>query len=103
MKNIQVFDGAENSVYDIFGASEDDFALIFPDGQDVAFLDEVLARGPEQELEDAFKRIWQHRVVKRDAMGVHGLLFYESLNDKKRYYPTRRDEEAISPDGRRLR
>jgi hypothetical protein len=102
MKNVQVFDGAENSVYDIFSATDEEFALIFPVGEDVAFIDEVMARGPEQELDDAFNRIWKRRIAKRDAMGIHGLLFYE-LNHKKLYYPTRRDEEAINPDGTRLR
>jgi hypothetical protein len=50
MKNIQVIDGAINSVYDIFSATEDEFSLIFPEGQDVAFIDEVMARGPSEEL-----------------------------------------------------
>jgi len=102
MKNIQVIDGAENSAYDIFAATEEEFALIFPAGQDVAFIDEVMARGPEQQLDEAFSRIWQRRISKRDVIGIHGLLFYE-LAHKKRYYPTRRDEDAINPDGTRLR
>jgi hypothetical protein len=89
-------------VYDIFSATEEEFALIFPAGQDVAFIDEVLARGPEKELTDAFNRIWNRRVAKRDAMGIHGLLFY-GLDHKKVYYPTRKDEEAANPGGTRLR
>ena len=44
MKNIQVIDGALNSVYDIFSATEDAFSLIFPAGQDIAFIDEVMSR-----------------------------------------------------------
>lgn len=102
MKNIQVIDGADNSVYDVFAATDEEFALIFPGGEDVAFVDEVMARGPEKQLDDAFTRIWQRRIPKRDAMGIHGLLFYE-LEHKKQYYPTRRDEEASNPDGTRLR
>lgn len=102
MKNIQVFDGADNAVYDIFSATDDEYALIFPAGEDVAFIDEVMARGPERALDDAFNRIWKRRIAKCDAMGIHGLLFYE-LNHKKPYYPTRKDEEAINPDGTRLR
>jgi hypothetical protein len=35
-------------------------------------------------------------------MGIHGVLFYELLK-KRQYYPTLRDEEAINPDGSRLR
>ena len=102
MKNIQVIDGADNSVYDIFAATEEEFVLIFPEGQDVAFIEEVLARGPEKELDKAFTCIWKRRISKCDAMGIHGILFYE-LDHKKQNYPTRRDEEAINPDGTRLR
>src|SRR5207244_1766926 len=102
MNNIQVIDGAENSVYDIFAATDKEFALIFPTNQDIAFIDEVMTRGPEKELDEAFTRIWQRRVPKRESMGIHGLLFYEHEN-KKPYYPTRRDEEAVNPDGTRLR
>lgn len=102
MNNIQVFDGAENSVYDVFAATDEEFALIFPQGEDVAFIDEVMARGPETELDAAFKRIWTRRIRKRDVKGIHGVLFYE-LEHKKQYYPTRKDEEAINPDGTPLR
>jgi hypothetical protein len=102
MKDIQVIDGARNSVYDIFAATDEEFALIFPSGQDVAFIDEVMGRGPVEALDAAFTRIWGRRVRKCDAMGIHGLLFYE-LEEKKQFYPTRRDEEARNPDGSRLR
>jgi len=102
MKNIQVIDGAENSVYDIFAATEEEFALIFPANQDVAFIDEVMARGPEKKLNEVFTRIWGRRVPKHEAIGVHGLLFY-GLEIKKQYYPTRKDQEAVNPDGTRLR
>ena len=102
MKNIQVIDGAINSVYDIFAATDEEFALIFPGDQDVAFIDEVMTRGPERDLDDAFERIWQCRIPKREAVGIHGLLFYE-LEVKKQFYPTRKDEEARNPEGTRLR
>ena len=102
MKNIQVFDGALNAVYDIFSATEEEFALIFPAGQDVAFIDEVYSRGEAAALDAAFDLIWTRRVPKHQAMGIHGLLFYE-LEHKKPYYPTRKDEEAINPNGSALR
>jgi hypothetical protein len=56
----------------------------------------------EKELNVAFQNIFKRRVAKKDAMGIHDLLFYE-LKPKKVYYPTRRDEEAVNPDGSRLR
>jgi hypothetical protein len=61
-----------------------------------------MSGGRAKELNAAFENIWRRRIAKKDAMGIHGLLFYE-LEDKKVYYPTRRDEEAINPDGTRLR
>jgi hypothetical protein len=102
MKNIQIIDGAENCVFDIFAATDEEFALIFPDGQDVAFIGEVFTRGLKTQLDAAFKSIWARRVPKRDAMGIHGTLFYE-LDQKMEFYPTRKDEEAVNPDGSRLR
>ena len=54
MKNIQVIDGAKNCVYDIFAATEEEFTLIFPAGEDVAFIDEVCNREDEQTLDAVF-------------------------------------------------
>ncbi len=102
MKNIQIIDGADNAVFDIFAATEEEFSLIFVEGHDVAFIDEVMARGRQSGLGDVFDKIWARRVPKRDAMGIHGILFY-GLDHKKQYYPTRKDEEACNPNGTRLR
>ena len=102
MKNIQVIDGAVNCVYDIFQATDEEFDVIFPGGEDVAFIDEVYARGSEELLDRCFKAIWERRIPKAESRGIHGLLFYE-LEAKKAYYPTRRDEEACNPNGGRLR
>ena len=102
MKNIQVIDGAVNCAYDIFAATDEEFSLIFPEGQDVAFIDEVYARGDEKTLNDVFNAIWSRRIPKREVHGIHGLLFYQ-LEEKKVYYPTRKDEEAINPGGSGIR
>jgi hypothetical protein len=102
MKNIQIIDGAINCVYDIFEATDDEFKLIFPAGQDIAFIDEVWSNGSNDELGRAFQEIWKRRVPKNQANGIHGLLFYQ-LDEKKIYYPTRKDEEAINPNGSLLR
>ncbi|MGJ7542296.1 hypothetical protein [Variovorax sp. LT1R16] len=103
MKNIQVIDGAVNCVYDIFAATDEEFALIFQNGHDIAFIDEVYGRGvDEAPLNSAFEAIWTRRVIKAQAMGIHGQLFYQ-LEQKKPFYPTRRDEEAENPGGSRLR
>jgi hypothetical protein len=76
--------------------------LSFPGGQDIAFIDEVTARGPEEGLNAAFSNIWKRRVPQAKAMGIHGVLFY-GLKHKKQYYPSRKDEDAINPNGSLLR
>ena len=102
MKNIQVIDGAQNCVYDIFSATDEEFSLIFPEGTDIAFIDEVYERGCKEQLDAAFNNIWQRRVRKSETHGIHGIIFYE-LELKKKYYPTRHDEDAVNPDGSSLR
>jgi len=102
VKNIQVIDGAVNCVYDIFAATDEEFDLIFPSGQDVAFIDEIYQSGDPDKLDKTFKRIWHRRIRKVDAQGIHGIIFYE-LEEKKNFYPTRRDEETINPNGTFLR
>jgi len=62
MKNIQVIDGAVNCVYDIYSASDEEFALIFPSGTDIAFIDEVYDRGGRPELDTAFENLWCRRI-----------------------------------------
>jgi len=102
MKNIQVIDGAVNAVYDIFAAPDEVFALVFPPGTDVAFIEDIERRPNAKVTFDALNTIWKHRVPKAQAMGIHGVLFY-GLYSKRQNYPTLRDEEAINPDGSRLR
>lgn len=102
MKNIQIIDGALNCVYDIFAATDEEFGLIFPEGTDIAFINEVYDREDSQRLDAAFNNLWERRVQKFEATGIHGIIFYE-LDEKKAYYPTRRDAEAINPDGTNLR
>jgi len=102
MKNIQVIDGAENAAYDIFAATDEEFAMIFPVNENVAFINEVMARGPKRTLDEAFNRIWKRRIPKHDVVGIHGLLFYE-LEYKKKYYPTRRDEDIQRPQNAELK
>ena len=102
MKNIQVIDGAINSVYDIFQATDEEFAQIFASGEDIAFIDEVYDRVGEKQLDVVFEHIWQRRIQKTQVNGIHGTLFYQ-LEEKKPFYPTRRDEEAINPNGSPLR
>jgi hypothetical protein len=102
MKNIQIIDGAENCVYDIFAATEEQFALIFPDETDIAFIGEIYERESPVLLDAAFNEIWKRPIKKKEANGIHGIIFYE-LDEKKKYYPSRKDDEAVNPNGSFLR
>ncbi len=102
MKNIQVIDDAENCVYDIFSATDEEFDLIFPTGTDIAFVDEVYDRESEKLLSHAFSEIWKRRIIKTDVVGIHGILFYGN-EAKKEYYPNRTDEGACNPNGTKVR
>ena len=102
MKNIMVIDGAENCVYDVFAVPDDDFALIFPEGTDIAFIEDIERRADGDLVFEALERTWPNRIPKREAVGIHGIVFYQ-LYAKRKYYPTLRDEEAVNPGGSALR
>jgi len=94
--NIQVIDGAENCTYDIFGASPEDFAEVFPEeGQDIEFIDDFFSRVGENRAIEITSRLWEDRVDKKTVQGIHGTLFYE-LEYKKEFYPTKRGCEMIT-------
>lgn len=102
MKNIQVIDGAENCVYDIFAAMDEEFSLIFPTAQDVAFIGEVYARADAVKLDQALSMIWTRRVRKVEVQGILGTLFYD-LDQKTAFQPTRCDDNGSSSNASRLR
>jgi hypothetical protein len=101
-KNIQVIDGADNCVYDVFSATDEDHALLFPNGTDIAFAEDFESRPEVRPISEALERLWANRVPKAHVIGIHGTLFYQ-LPQKRQFYPTRMDEEAQNPDGSRLR
>lgn len=75
---IQTIDGALNATHSIWQANNADFALIFPEpGQEVQFDVDLAALPRRRDVGAAFRRLWQHPVRKRDAMGIHGTIFYD--------------------------
>lgn len=102
MKNVLVVDGAKNCVYDIFQFTEEQFSIVFPGDTDIAFIDDVESNNDSETFKQAFDGVWDRWLAKASVNGIHGTLFYE-LGYKKAYYPTRKDNEAINPDGSRIR
>lgn len=89
MKNIQIIDGAENCVYDIFSATDEEFALIFPMGTDIAFIDEVYVREDAKLLDAAFANIWKRRIKK---LMLWASTASSSMNLKRRRCITQQEE-----------
>jgi len=94
MKNIQVIDGALNCTYDIFAATDEEFALIFPFGADVEFVSDFFDRAGEDTAGAVTRSLWERRQDKKTISGIHGTLFYQ-LDFKKKYYPTKKEAEMI--------
>lgn len=102
MKNIQIIDGALNCVYDIFQIDDKGFDMIFSGSTDVAFIEDIEVQDDWNQITPFLSEMWSRRLPKKDVNGIHGILFYQ-LPEKKKYYPTLRDEEAVNPNGSGLR
>jgi hypothetical protein len=96
MKNIQVIDGALNCTFSVFQATDEEFALLFPElRQDIQYAEDLALLPRQEEIEAACRRMWERPIRKQDALGIHGTLFYE-LGRYKTYYRAKR-EDAIDP------
>jgi hypothetical protein len=92
MKNIQIIDGADNCTFSLFQATDDEFAVIFPaPGQDMEVIEDVIERVDAVLSDEIFERIWKRPILKRDALGIHGTLYYH-WGDRRQYLPESKRE-----------
>ncbi|PBC05931.1 hypothetical protein CK220_01785 [Mesorhizobium sp. WSM3860] len=89
MRNIQIIDGALNATFSIFQATEEEFAAIFPDGQDMELAEDLFERLGDEEAGRVLAQLWNRPILKRDALGIHGTLFY---NNERRQIPRSKRE-----------
>ncbi|WP_454598977.1 hypothetical protein [Qipengyuania sp. SM2507] len=106
MKNIQIVDGAANATFSIFQATEDEFAMIFPDGSEMEIAADLVERVGEDEAGRVLDALWQRPVLKRDAMGIHGTLLFDA-DDRREFLPGSRrevdwDERFVNEAQRKL-
>ncbi|MEM7173264.1 MAG: hypothetical protein AAF530_24085 [Pseudomonadota bacterium] len=85
MKNIQIIDGADNCTYSLYAAEEKDFELMFPNGNDIEFVEDFLERLGEEDGSELLGRIWENPIDRSRANGIQGTLFYDSLR-KREYF-----------------
>lgn len=95
MKNIQLIDGADNAAYDIYAIPDEDFDLMFPNGQDIEFVEDFFKRLGSKRADEIYRACWTRRVVKPEVQGIHGTLFVGLKKQKEKHYPTKR----FSDDG----
>ncbi len=104
MKNVQVIDGATNAKFSLFQATDEEFAAIFPDGRDMELIEHLFERLGEDDATRVLERVWTRPVLKRDAVGLHGTLFYDNAH---REIPASKrevdcDDRGINPAQREL-
>ncbi|MBM7044317.1 hypothetical protein JTP94_03975 [Rhizobium lusitanum] len=106
MKNIQIIDGAENATFSIFQATDDEFAVIFPNDQDIELSEDFHERVGDERAQAILTPIWERPVLKREAKGIHGTLYY-NWQRKRHHLPASKrevdsDEHGINEAQRRL-
>lgn len=92
MKNIQVIDGAENCTYEVYSIRDESFLEIFPNEQDVEFVDDFIERVGSVLSQKILNELWEGRQDKKQILGIHGTLYYE-MDFKKKYYPSKKEDE----------
>jgi len=89
-KNVQVIDGAINSIFKIFEISEEQFNILFPKGSDIAFLEDF----PELEDDLKFwKEFYKNRINKNNVIGIHGTLHLTGSDIDKLEFPNRKESD----------
>ncbi|MFN4011480.1 MAG: hypothetical protein ACK4K8_16130 [Pannonibacter sp.] len=91
MKNIQIIDGAENCTFSVFQATEEEFESLFPDGRDIELIEDLIARLGETAAEALLTLIWQRPVLKREALGIHGTLFFDNMGRREHIPQSKRE------------
>lgn len=93
MKNVQVVDDAVNAAYCIYRVSDRAFVRIFPNGQDIEFVEDLFERVGKREAASILESLWKRPVYKKDVRGIHGTLFFGLRDEKAEFYPTKRELE----------
>ncbi|WP_341992485.1 hypothetical protein [Azorhizobium sp. AG788] len=89
MKNIQIIDGAANATFSLFQATEKEFDAIFPDGRDIELVEDLIDRLGKETAGLVLGSLWNRPILKRDALGIHGTLFYDNQRRRDHIPPSK--------------
>jgi hypothetical protein len=106
MKNIQIIDGAANATFSVFQATEEEYATIFPNGRDMELIEDLIERLGDDEAGRMLAPLWERPILKRDALGIHGTLFFDNERPQRKIPPSKRevdwDDSSINQAQRNL-
>jgi hypothetical protein len=97
LKNVQIIDGAVNSVFEIYEVDDYTFDEIFVDDQDTVFLSDIHKYSDFTEEESVlfWKKVYSCRKDKKEINGIHGTLHLDGSNCKKEYFPEGKESLVI--------
>ncbi|GBH33206.1 MULTISPECIES: hypothetical protein [Sphingobium] len=91
MKNVQIIDGAVNATFSVFQATAEEFEAIFPDGRDMELVEDLIDRLGDDAAGAVLAPLWDRPMLKRDALGIHGTLFYDNEDRRAHIPPSKRE------------
>ena len=93
MKNIQIIDGARNSVFEIYEVEDSVFEKIFPNRIDIAFIDDLaeLTDYSKEANERFWIKFYSKKKDKKVINGIHGTLHLLGSNCDASFFPDRKE------------
>ncbi|SEJ85223.1 hypothetical protein SAMN05518849_115137 [Sphingobium sp. AP50] len=91
MKNILIVDGAMNATFSVFQATDEEYAILFPNGEEIEVIEDVIDRVGEAVADEIFASVWERPILKREVQGIHATLIYDEPS-RRDYLPTSRRE-----------
>ena len=99
VRKVQIIDGATDATYGLFQATDEELAAIFPAGCDMEMVEDLTSRLGEDTASRVLTSLWRRPISRREAMGLHGTLFYD--NQHRQLPASKRevdwDERSINP------
>jgi len=105
LKNVQVIDSADNCTYSVYEITDDEFAVLFPGGADIEFIEDLEMRLGEDEFLKLHPNLWKRPTEKMSVNGIHGTIFYGLMESKRKFYPNKKfydDVYAFSSNQRTI-
>jgi hypothetical protein len=106
MKNILIVDGAANATFSVFQATDEEFVALFPNGEEIDVIEDVVERVGDAVADEIFARVWERPILKSEAHGIHATLIYDEPS-RRDYLPSSRreidwEDSSINEAQRRL-